>query len=335
MYKRQVPDIVIAGDGAQATATFLQLRGFRARVVDATASLHIAAELAVAEQEWEAMEPWLEHTTKQRSRTQQHRRQVHSQERESERTPGTPLENQPACHAVEVSEKQDGQAIDRAGDTAPPSLRLPVAVACSLVAVCAAGGLAFLALRGTSETQSVATGEQALDTPSASSPAVSSHADDARTESSDGGVPTSSTPWAEHHINGQSPVSGAVERAKVPTRAAVPGWRRVGATAAREEYRGPDEGMRVLIAATPVPVKTQQELDQAVVNAVGGAQGVHLVNSAPVSYREQYQESATVWHVRLVDGFQVSVGCQCRGETPQRLATCAEFAATAGPEVIG
>ena len=116
----------------------------------------------------------------------------------------------------------------------------------------------------------------------------------------------------------------------------VDGWRLGSATRAREEYIGDDEGMRVLVAAKETPLKTQEEMDAAMLGALNDVSssddGVTVVSTQPVSYEEKYPSSTTLWHVRLVDGHQISVGCQYRQWNEQREKVCQEFVATARPE---
>ncbi|HIW96509.1 MAG TPA: type VII secretion-associated protein [Candidatus Corynebacterium gallistercoris] len=123
------------------------------------------------------------------------------------------------------------------------------------------------------------------------------------------------------------------ERAAIPMSVGVPGWRLVGAKESQEEFRSDDAGMRVLVAAKPTPLGSQAELDKAMREALEAEQGVRLVTFAPVSYREDFPESTTVWHVRLVEGHQVSVGCQYRQITVAREAECARVVETARPEL--
>ena len=94
--------------------------------------------------------------------------------------------------------------------------------------------------------------------------------------------------------------------------------------------------MRVLVAAKETPLKTQDDLDAAMLSALndvdGGEGGVTVVSNQPVSYEESYPNSTTLWHVRLVDGHQISVGCQYRQWNEQREKVCQEFVDTVRPE---
>ena len=121
-------------------------------------------------------------------------------------------------------------------------------------------------------------------------------------------------------------------RADVPVAVGVAGWKRVGSTKGREEYRSSDGGMRVLLAAKPTPLRRQEELDQAVLRALEKAQGVQVVRQSPVVYEEKYPGSATQWHVVLRDGHQLSIGCQVREHTPSRQDQCRKIVRAAHPE---
>lgn len=109
----------------------------------------------------------------------------------------------------------------------------------------------------------------------------------------------------------------------------VAGWEVTESTAERDIWTSGDAGMRVLLAATPTPVGTQGELDTAMLRALDGADDVVVTNRSPVSYEEHFPDSTTSWRVRLVDGHQVSVGCQYRDLTADRQAVCERFGATA------
>ena len=109
----------------------------------------------------------------------------------------------------------------------------------------------------------------------------------------------------------------------------VPGWEVTESTAERDIWTSGDAGMRVLLAATPTPIGTQGELDTAMLRALDGADDVVVTNRSPVSYEEHFPDSTTSWRVRLVDGHQVSVGCQYRDLTEDRQAVCDRFGATA------
>lgn len=91
--------------------------------------------------------------------------------------------------------------------------------------------------------------------------------------------------------------------------------------------------MRILVSATLTPLKTQEELDGAVLKALENTEGVRVAGRAPVSYEESYPDSTTIWHVRLVEGHQVSIGCQFRQITGARLKVCEEAASTARPDL--
>lgn len=140
------------------------------------------------------------------------------------------------------------------------------------------------------------------------------------------------SPWREHHLAGEEVHTAAVARADVPVALDLPGWARSGATAQREEFQSADPDMRILVSAVPTPLKSQEELDRAVLGAVANTAGIRVAGHAPVSYEEAYPDSTTLWHVRLVDGHQVSVGCQFREVTGQRLRICDAAAKASHPE---
>lgn len=144
--------------------------------------------------------------------------------------------------------------------------------------------------------------------------------------------PSTPQPWREHHVVGEGITPAATGRADVPVELALPGWSRIGANAQREEFMSADTQMRVLVSAVPTPLATQQELDQAVLEALGRTPEVRIVGRSPVSYEEVYPDSTTVWHVKLMVGYQISVGCQFREITDERLRICDDAVEMARPE---
>lgn len=135
-------------------------------------------------------------------------------------------------------------------------------------------------------------------------------------------------------INGKDADHRAADRADVPVTADWPkGWNLAEATPQRETYQSEkDAGMRVLLAAKPAPLKSQAELDKAVLKALRDAPGTKVASESPVSYREKYPDSETLWYVRLVDGHQVSIGCQYREPNPVRSRVCEQVVDSARPE---
>ncbi|MGN0094484.1 MAG: type VII secretion-associated protein, partial [Corynebacterium sp.] len=112
----------------------------------------------------------------------------------------------------------------------------------------------------------------------------------------------------------------------------VAGWRMTESTSDSEIWTSDDGGMRVLIAARPTPVGTQDELDAAMLGALDGLDGnggIRVTERSPVAYEEYFPDSTTSWRVRLVDGHQVSVGCQYREVSEDRREVCERFTATA------
>ncbi|MDN5685040.1 type VII secretion-associated protein, partial [Corynebacterium glyciniphilum] len=112
----------------------------------------------------------------------------------------------------------------------------------------------------------------------------------------------------------------------------VAGWRMTESTSDSEIWTSDDVGMRVLIAARPTPVGTQGELDAAMLGALDALDGngdIRVTDRSPVAYEEYFPDSTTSWRVRLVDGHQVSVGCQYREASDDRREVCERFTATA------
>ena len=123
-----------------------------------------------------------------------------------------------------------------------------------------------------------------------------------------------------------------VARPEVTVTVDVPGWQVTDSSGQRDIWTSDDPDMRVLTAAVPTPVGTQAELDTAMLAALEDAVGagdVVVTARSPVDYEEVFPESTTTWRVRLVDGHQVSVGCQYRQESAQRMEVCDRFTSTA------
>jgi type VII secretion-associated protein (TIGR03931 family) len=134
-------------------------------------------------------------------------------------------------------------------------------------------------------------------------------------------------------VDGTGPEEAGDAR-RVTVTVDVPGWRMTEATADSEIWTSGDAGMRVLIAASPTPVGTQDQLDAAMLRALDGLDGpgadsgVVVTGRSPVAYEEHFPDSTTSWRVLLVDGHQVSVGCQYREFSEDRGETCDRFGAT-------
>lgn len=128
-------------------------------------------------------------------------------------------------------------------------------------------------------------------------------------------TPTAPPTFQEHRKADEVGMAPAAERALIPVAIDVPGWRRIGASEGREEFMADDPDMRILVAAKPTPLDTQELLDQAVLTAVesaGGTSELEITGTSPAAYRERIDGSETRWTVRLVAGHQMSIGCQVR-----------------------
>jgi type VII secretion-associated protein (TIGR03931 family) len=118
-------------------------------------------------------------------------------------------------------------------------------------------------------------------------------------------------------------------RAATPVRVDVPGWRLSGSDERREIWESDDPAVRVLVAAVATPLTSQDELDRRMLDKLGEVPDVRVLSPGPVDYEESYPGSTTRWQIRLVDGHQVSVGCQYREYSTERLTACDRFVATA------
>lgn len=138
--------------------------------------------------------------------------------------------------------------------------------------------------------------------------------------------------WRQMAPDGRRGEASPGETPAVNVAADVDGWEITETTAERAIWTSAeDTKMRVLLAAVPTPVETQEGLDEVMLRALDSrdGDGVSVTSRSPVSYEERFEESTTVWQVRLVDGHQVSVGCQYREFSPVRTETCDRFAVTA------
>lgn len=295
------PDVVVAGGNAEVIADYLRCVGVRARTVDADRALWIAGDLAEVEHELAEVE----------------------QANAESRAPRGRLR---------------WPAVESWPRLSLPALRLPSS---SWKFAAGAAAIAVFAVGGIFAASAVLHTDAVEDSPSSSTttPLASPAAEPTKPMDVGGeGVGPKEEhsprkPWPEHHIAGEQMRTASVERASIPVRMDLPGWRRAGATPAREEFHSGDEDMRVLVSATLTPLKTQEELDGAVLKAVENTDGVRVAGRAPVSYEESYPDSTTIWHVRLVEGHQVSIGCQFRQITGARLKVCEEAASTARPDL--
>lgn len=310
-------DVLVTGSFAVQVVHYLRIMGVRARLVDNDMVLRVASELALAQQE-------LEHLNLAEP--------IHHR-------------NVDTAVAEPVEEAEEWQEVEGASirkEERKDNRRLPAAlVALALFIV---GGLVATFTVFDSQAAENTAGSEGTEGTEGTESAVSSTgslsvepeepiADESGLE---GTGEEATEPFPEPHRRGVTTADQSSRRADIPISVNVDGWRLGSATRAREEYIGDDEGMRVLVAAKETPLKTQEEMDAAMLGALNDVSssddGVTVVSTQPVSYEESYPSSTTLWHVRLVDGHQISVGCQYRQWNEQREKVCQEFVETARPE---
>lgn len=305
-------DVLVTGSFAVQVVHYLRIMGVRARLVDNDMVLRVASELALAQQE-------LEHLN------------LAEPVRLGEVDSGAA---EPVEEAEEWQEVEEGASIRK--EEGKDNRRLPAALAA--LALFIVGGLvATFTVFDSQAAENTVSADGAGSTGSTgitgSTESTASVQGDSSVESEE---PVADEPFPEPHRRGVTTADQSSRRADIPISVNVDGWHLGGATRAREEYVGDDEGMRVLVAAKETPLKTQEEMDAAMLGALNdvsaGDSGVTVVSTQPVSYEENYPSSTTLWHVRLVDGHQISVGCQYRQWNEQREKVCQEFVATARPE---
>lgn len=311
-------DVLVTGSFAVQVVHYLRIMGVRARLVDNDMVLRVASELALAQQELEHLdlaEP--------------------ARQRETDSAAA-----QPAEKAEEWQEVEERASIEK--EKRKDNRRLPAALAA--LALFIIGGL--VATFTVFDSQAAKNPASAGSTGIADSAASVTESRSVESEESLADEPGSektgeeaTEPFPEPHRRGVTTADQSSRRADIPISVNVDGWHLGGATRAREEYIGDDEGMRVLVAAKETPLKTQEEMDAAMLGALNdvsaGDSEVTVVSTQPVSYEENYPSSTTLWHVRLVDGHQISVGCQYRQWNEQREKVCQEFVETARPEKQG
>lgn len=305
-------DVLVTGSFAVQVVHYLRIMGVRARLVDNDMVLRVASELALAQQE-------LEHLN------------LAEPVRLGEVDSGAA---EPVEEAEEWQEVEEGASIRK--EEGKDNRRLPAALAA--LALFIVGGLvATFTVFDSQAAENTVSADGAGSTGSTgitgSTESTASVQGDSSVESEE---PVADEPFPEPHRRGVTTADQSSRRADIPISVNVDGWHLGGATRAREEYVGDDEGMRVLVAAKETPLKTQEEMDAAMLGALNDVSssddGVTVVSTQPVSYEENYPSSTTLWHVRLVDGHQISVGCQYRQWNEQREKVCQEFVETARPE---
>lgn len=308
-------DVLVTGSFAVQVVHYLRIMGVRARLVDNEMVLRVASELALAQQELEHLD--LAEPARQRE--------------------ADAAAAQLAEKVEEWQDTEEGASIEK--EKRKDNRRLPAALAA--LALFIIGGLVatFTVFDSQAAENPASAGSTGIADSAASvteSRSVESEEPYADEPGSEETGEEATEPFPEPHRRGVTTADQSSRRADIPISVNVDGWRLGSATRAREEYIGDDEGMRVLVAAKETPLKTQEEMDAAMLGALNDVSssddGVTVVSTQPVSYEENYPSSTTLWHVRLVDGHQISVGCQYRQWNEQREKVCQEFVATARPE---
>lgn len=305
-------DVLVTGSFAVQVVHFLRIMGVRARLVDNDMVLRVASELALAQQE-------LEH--------------LNFAEPVRHRDVDTAVA-EPVEEAEEWQEVEERASIKK--EERKDNRRLPAALAA--LALFIVGGVVATFTVFDSQAAENTAGVEGTESAVSATGSLSVEPEEpiADEPGPEGTGEESTEPFPEPHRRGVTTADQSSRRADIPISVNVDGWRLGSATRAREEYIGDDEGMRVLVGAKETPLKTQEEMDAAMLDALNDVNssddGVAVVSTQPVSYEEKYPSSTTLWHVRLVDGHQISVGCQYRQWNEQREKVCQEFVATARPE---
>ncbi|WP_291477467.1 type VII secretion-associated protein [Corynebacterium sp.] len=300
-----VSDVLVAGPDKDATAAYLRMTGLRARTVDVSSALRLAGDLAEAREEVE------------------------------DRGTDAPDEDSDEYPAGQAGEERGRTVRDGTG-RAGASRRVPVlATVVAVTAVVLVGLVAGnLALRTVDpglpgETATAARGAPERDRGPRPEPGPEPGPESATAPGAEDGAS-----WRDMSAGGPD-AEGAAGTPDAVVSVDVPGWRMTESTPDSEIWTSGDEGMRVLVAARPTPVGTQDELDAVMLRALdglggdGGDGGVVVTDRSPVAYEERFPDSTTSWRVLLVDGHQVSVGCQYRELTEGRRENCDRFTATA------
>lgn len=296
-------DVLVVGPGKEATASYLRIVGLRARTVDATAALRIAGDLAAA-----------------RSAVDEVGADV------------LPDIVDDHISESEVHVGTDTDADSEGGETpsrrASGRSRVPLL---ATVAVVAVGLLATVLVLRSGGPDTGEENQEGTEGTAAGNGGGVAPTPEATTEPwrgfdrSSGGNPDDEAPTGPERP--RPPVTVSID---------VPGWTVTDSTDEREIWTSAaDKGMRVLTAAVPTPVDNQADLDRAMLDVLdkmagtGEGQGMTVTARSPVEYREIFPESTTTWGVRLIDGHQVSVGCQYREFSEERLEVCDRVTDTA------
>lgn len=315
----EAPDVLVAGDHADTVASYLRRRGMRARPIDETYILTVADALVEAEEELGRLLAG---------------ELSHIEPSEAGLYDGADDSGAEVNSAVDLG--SDVVATNRSWVRAAGFAA--VAVVCAMVIVVGTRGFVgqktvSAGSAGAAEGSGTATEQTGHNTPE-----VGMTGDNLPETTEDPAVEAEPSrdpgPLEGHRRVGHGPDKESGNgRAAVPVTIDVPGFTRSGATEAQEQFTAVgDPNFRILVAATPTPLESQEELDDAVLREVALHEGISVVSTAPVSYREVHPESSTVWHVRLRDGHQVSIGCQSRGAAPAHNMACEKAANTARVE---
>ncbi|MCJ7857900.1 type VII secretion-associated protein [Corynebacterium kalidii] len=297
-----VSDILVAGPDKDVTAAYLRMTGLRARTVDVSQALRLAGDLAEARAEVADPDPAGAGEQAGEEAGEEIRDQVGEQDR---------------------AESVVGSRSRGTRPSVPP--RVVVLAAVALVSVVLVGLVAGVLARGP--------GDSAHPVEAGGGVQDGREQPEATEATEDGDDVPEDPSWRELSADGTGPEEAGGAR-HVTVTVDVPGWRMSETTPDSEIWTSGDDGMRVLIAASPTPVGTQDELDAAMLRALDGLDGpgadggVVVTGRSPVAYEEHFPDSTTSWRVLLVDGHQVSVGCQYREFSEDRRETCGRFGAT-------
>ncbi|MEL4151958.1 type VII secretion-associated protein [Corynebacterium bovis] len=318
-----VPDVVVVGPYADVVADHLRVTGLRARTVDLAACLRIAAELAEVERELEALAGHPARVDDATAGADAADAADAADGTERERSRGdTRRTGARAWNVVAhvVSRTRTGTPVHgragMVGTVARPALAVAVAVCVGVVVA------AVWSVRG-GDGASSPTGVAATATTTGTGTAGAgpTGAAGATTAPTTASPPRSGAPGPAA-AGGSTGTTGVTARSEMPVDVTVPGWRLTDVAGRRETWVSDDPGMRVIVAATNVPVRSQDALDTAVLDALAAESDLTVTGTGPVRYEERFPGSLTAWTVRFIDGAQVSVGCQYREATEERRRAC-------------
>ncbi|AEK37650.1 type VII secretion-associated protein [Corynebacterium variabile] len=291
-------DVLVTGQDATTVAAYLRTVGLRARCVDPDAALRLAADLEMARAELADLEG------------------------------GDPADG--VEDRVDRVDRDVGAEMDGEMDTERPRVHRTLLAVTAVVVVLV--GVLVVGLLGQGGEGSVTASPPATPQTAPQTGASSSAVPTPEQESA-AAVPADGQQFADPVRRGDPTPEHTAERADIPVDADLDGWTLREATERREIWMSDDPDARILVAATPTPLGTQEELDARMLTGLADMPGARVTSQHPVDYEEDSGRSTTRWQVRLIDGHQVSVGCQYRTGTAEqtagRLAACDRFAATA------